>query len=308
MNKIMVSVCVLSYNHEKYIRKCLDGIVMQNTSFPIEVWVHDDASTDSSGNIIKEYQQRYPDIIKPILQKQNQYSKGGGILVRHVFPKCNGKYIALCEGDDYWTDPLKLQKQVDFLEAHLNYSVCWHRCKRFYVKKNEWGDDQCGDLLRNNNGFDVTIPLFFKTWVTQPLAMMCRNESLYHYIHTQYKHYRDTYMIYHLLCEGKGYLLPFIGGVYNVTGEGVSSGLDSIQACQFELESANELYYVNRDKYTHQYWTDTVLWSLQTYRDIERYDLYWHLLGEEIKYFPLAVIPILCKRLKYRIKIWKKKI
>ena len=75
----MVSVCVLSYNHERYLRQCLDGIFMQEVSFPIEVRVHDDASTDRSQEIIKEYQERYPDILKPLLQSENQYSKGGGI-------------------------------------------------------------------------------------------------------------------------------------------------------------------------------------------------------------------------------------
>lgn len=123
----MVSVCVLSYNHEKYLRDCLEGIVMQRTMFPIEAWVHDDASTDSSQEIIKEYQNRYPDIIKPILQTENQYSKKeGSILKRFVFPKCIGKYIALCEGDDYWIDPNKLQKQVDYLENHPDFSMCCH--------------------------------------------------------------------------------------------------------------------------------------------------------------------------------------
>ncbi len=117
----MVSVCVLSYNHERYLRQCLDGIFMQEVSFPIEVRVHDDASTDRSQEIIKEYQERYPDILKPLLQSENQYSKGGGILNKFLLPLCEGKYIALCEGDDYWTDPLKLQKQVDFLEKHEDY-------------------------------------------------------------------------------------------------------------------------------------------------------------------------------------------
>lgn len=117
----MVSVCCLSYNHEDYIRQCLDSIVTQQTSFAFEVLVHDDASTDKSQQIIREYQQRYPDIIKPILQTENQYRKGKGILGIHVFPKCSGKYLAFCECDDYWTDPNKLQRQVDFMESHPEY-------------------------------------------------------------------------------------------------------------------------------------------------------------------------------------------
>ena len=84
----MVSVCVLSYNHENYIRQCLDGIMMQKVSFPIEVIIHDDASTDKSQQIIQEYVQKYPDIVKPIFQKENQYSKGKSIMGHFLFPKC----------------------------------------------------------------------------------------------------------------------------------------------------------------------------------------------------------------------------
>lgn len=129
----MVSVCVLSYNHEKYLRDCLEGIVMQRTTFPIEAWVHDDASTDKSQEIIKEYQQRYPEIIKPILQTENQYSKKeGSILAMHLYPKCTGKYVALCEGDDYWIDPNKLQKQVDYMESHPDVGLCYTDYDRRY--------------------------------------------------------------------------------------------------------------------------------------------------------------------------------
>lgn len=146
----MVSVCVLSYNHEKYLRDCLEGIVMQRTTFPIEAWVHDDASTDSSQEIIKEYQQRYPEIIKPILQTENQYSKKeGSILQNHVYPHCAGKYIALCEGDDYWIDPLKLQKQVDYLESHPQKDLCCTASRR-YVQVGKTFENIDGSILCEN--------------------------------------------------------------------------------------------------------------------------------------------------------------
>lgn len=117
----LVSICCAAYNHEPYIRQCLDGFVMQRTTFPFEVLIHDDASTDKTADIIREYEKKYPDIIKPIYQKENQYSKGGKISLRFNIPRAKGKYIAFCEGDDYWIDPLKLQKQVDFLEANPDY-------------------------------------------------------------------------------------------------------------------------------------------------------------------------------------------
>ena len=123
---IVVSVACITYNHAPYIRQCLEGFLMQKTNFPIEIIVHDDASTDGTDDIIREYALKYPELFKVILQEENQYSKGVDVLSL-VFERSAGKYIALCEGDDYWTDPLKLQKQVDFLEEHEEFSMCFHR-------------------------------------------------------------------------------------------------------------------------------------------------------------------------------------
>lgn len=122
-NSIVVSIQCTAYNHEKYIRDTLEGFVMQKTNFRFEAIVHDDASTDGTATIIREYAEKYPDIIKPIYEPENQYSKHDGSLNRIIYNAMspNAKYIAFCEGDDYWTDSYKLQKQVDFLEAHPDY-------------------------------------------------------------------------------------------------------------------------------------------------------------------------------------------
>lgn len=120
MTEPLVSICCLCYNHEPYIRECLDGFMMQKTNFAIEVLIHDDASTDKSADLIREYEAKYPEIIKPIYQTENQYSKGVGVTLTYQFPRAKGKYIAICEGDDFWTDPYKLQKQVDILENNQN--------------------------------------------------------------------------------------------------------------------------------------------------------------------------------------------
>ncbi len=121
----LVSIICNTYNHEKYIAQAIEGFLMQKTNFPFEILIHDDASTDGTTSIVKQYEAKYPDVIKPIYQKVNQYSQG--IKPRTFqFPRAQGKYIALCEGDDYWTDPLKLQKQVDFLEENEEYVMCTH--------------------------------------------------------------------------------------------------------------------------------------------------------------------------------------
>lgn len=122
---IEVSVVCTTFNQEKYLRKALDGIVMQKTSFAFEVIVHDDASIDNTPIIIKEYSEKYP-FIKPLYQKENQYSKGIDISSTFVFPLIKGKYVAFCEGDDYWTDSNKLQILYDFMKNHNDCSMCCH--------------------------------------------------------------------------------------------------------------------------------------------------------------------------------------
>ncbi len=126
-SEIVVSIICNTFNHEKFIIDCLDGFICQKTSFKFEVLIHDDASTDDTQKIIKQYEEKYPEIIKPIYQKVNQYSKGINNWVVHQFPRAKGKYIALCEGDDYWTDPLKLQKQVNTMNEHPECSYCFHK-------------------------------------------------------------------------------------------------------------------------------------------------------------------------------------
>lgn len=124
--KPIVSICCITFNHARYIRACLDGFIMQKTNFSFEVLINDDCSTDGTIDILKEYSERYPNIIKPIFHDENQYSKGiRRILATFVYPKVKGKYVALCEGDDYWTDPLKLQKEVDFLESNPDYGLVY---------------------------------------------------------------------------------------------------------------------------------------------------------------------------------------
>lgn len=123
--KILVSVICNTYNHGKYIKECLESIVNQKTNFKFEVLVHDDASTDNTAVIVREYEKAYPNIIKPIYQKVNQYSQGHSISELQS-SRANGKYIALCEGDDYWTDDYKLQKQVDALEQNTTVDICAH--------------------------------------------------------------------------------------------------------------------------------------------------------------------------------------
>jgi glycosyltransferase involved in cell wall biosynthesis len=133
----LVSVSCITYNHAKYIRGALEGFVLQKTDFPIEIIIHDDASSDGTADIIREYERKYPSLMNAIYQKENQFSRGKAISATFVWPRCRGKYIAICEGDDYWTDPLKLQKQVDVLEANPEYGLVHTELDHFHTVTGE---------------------------------------------------------------------------------------------------------------------------------------------------------------------------
>ena len=130
--EIKVTVRCITYNQKEYIRQCLDGFVLQQTNFRFEAIVHDDASTDGTAEIVREYAEKFPDIIKPIFETENQYSNHDGSLGRILNAHTRGKYVAICEGDDYWTDPHKLQKQADFLDANPQCSLTYHACKNVF--------------------------------------------------------------------------------------------------------------------------------------------------------------------------------
>lgn len=136
MKEVIVSILCTTYNHELYIRDALDGFLNQKVDFDYEIIIHDDASTDNTPKIIKEYEEKYPNIIHAIYQKENQYSKKGFSMLKDIYIICKGKYIAACEGDDFWIDPHKLQIQVNFLESHSEYIMTAHNAIVFNTSDN----------------------------------------------------------------------------------------------------------------------------------------------------------------------------
>lgn len=172
MNDIMVSICCTAYNHQDFIGDAIEGFLIQKTNFPIEIIIHDDASSDSTPKIIETFRKKYPDIIKPIYQTENQYSKGRKISADIIWPRASGKYIAVCEGDDFWLDPEKIQKQVDYMERNPECSMCFHGAKAIIFdssltdrlirpyKKNRVVDIE--DLIVGGGGFFPTASLLFR--------------------------------------------------------------------------------------------------------------------------------------------------
>lgn len=139
-NNIKVSVFCLTFNQKDYIKDALDSILSQETKFNYEILINDDCSTDGTVDILKDYEKNNPGVVKVNYQKENQFSKGKrNMIIRYLLPKARGKYFAICEGDDYWTDKYKLQKQVDFLGEHKDHSIVFHPVKVVYegIEKTE---------------------------------------------------------------------------------------------------------------------------------------------------------------------------
>ena len=175
---IAVSVLVMVYNHEKYLDECLNSIVKQKTNFKYEILVHDDCSTDNSKKIIEKYYNNFPDKIIPFYEKENQYYKGNDIIKNILIPNIKGKYFCFCEGDDFWIDENKLQKQYEFLENNKEYKFCVHNS--IVVDKNsikirditplkEGGDLTCYDFILGGGGFVATNSIFSYSFLAKNL-------------------------------------------------------------------------------------------------------------------------------------------
>lgn len=228
-----VSVICLAYNHEKYIRRCLDGFVMQKTTFPFEVLVHDDASTDGTADIIREYAEKYPEIIKPVLQKENQYSKHVRIIQVHLLDKAQGEYLAWCEGDDYWTDENKLQKQVAFLDEHPDYSCCYHRvlCKnlsnnstRYIPAITESRDFSLDEIVQKGAVFHLSSAVI-RSYVYKE-----KPDSL------SAKRFGDVTLYLYGAIRGKCYVLSDVMSVYNHGTEGSYTNRMKAASVQSRIE------------------------------------------------------------------------
>lgn len=241
----LVSISCITYNHAPYIRQCLDGFMMQQTNFAFEVLIHDDASTDGTTEIIKEYEAKYPDIIKPLYEEENQWVKGRRGSAVFNFPRAKGKYIAMCEGDDYWTDPFKLQKQVDFLESHPDYVMCSH-CHNVFLQKNNVLQKFCEEDDSNYSLDD----LINGKWPAQTLTVLFRREALSHiplHIHG------DVALFYFLLKQGIGIRLKDNMATYRIHETGIWGGLNNVNRICSSIDVRLLIYNYDKSKDAARY-------------------------------------------------------
>jgi len=219
--KPLVSVFMITYNHEKYIAQAIEGVLMQKTDFHFELIIGEDCSTDRTREVVVDYANKYPEIIKPILHEKNVGMKANGRATREA---SSGKYVALCEGDDYWIDPLKLQKQVDFMESHPECSLC-----HTYYREVDESSMEIGSVLPKKKLSSVSEfgDYFPHRSVIRTATVMYRNEltptpeERKPFIKSIYG---DLVLFTILSMKGKIGLLPDVTAHYRVHEGGVSRG------------------------------------------------------------------------------------
>jgi len=260
-----VSVCVPTYNHGGYIAQMLEGALMQQTNFPFEIVIGDDASIDQAPAIIERYAQQFPQKIRAYLHHQNLGPKeprefGGRNNVLFLLKACKGEYVALCEGDDYWTDPLKLQKQVDFLEKHADFSICHHNLEVNYE------DGSPSHFFNTNQQKHISTieNLLEDRWFIGTASLMYRNQFLTEDFAPW--HHRaaagDWALVIQLAARGPiGYLNETMGVYRKHQG-----GLSNVHAITnpYFLKNRRQMFE-DIDEWLHFKYTQTIQETIQNY-------------------------------------------
>ena len=235
--RLVVSVWMITYNHEPYIAQAIEGVLMQKTTFSIELVIGEDCSTDNTVSIIKEYVKKNPSLIKA---RFNQPNMGMAPNMVKTLEECQGKYIAMCEGDDYWTDPYKLQKQVDFLEQNLEYSICGGLVNYFYAERNIFEKFLIPNEESYPKGRVVTLDNYMNPYILRT-ATICFRKEIIEKIYS-FEKCVDVILFAIALERGAGFVFNEVFAVYRKHNAGVWTGLNNTQKILFDIENFKELY------------------------------------------------------------------
>jgi glycosyltransferase involved in cell wall biosynthesis len=259
-NEISLSVNMITYNHENFIKDAIEGVLNQKCKFRFELIIADDCSKDKTSFIIEEIIKNHP---KGNLIKYFRHSNNIGMVQNSNFALSNslGEYIAICEGDDFWIDNLKLQKQYDFLINNPSYIYTTHRYKIFNENIKKYDDNiyplQFGYYTNKDNWVELNKKLYLKEWMTMPLTAVIRKDFLLdvNKLENEFIYYRDFHAYYLLLNYGKGCCLDIIGGVYRKHDGGIFSKINILEKTKTSLKIYLELFYYTKDNnFLIKYW------------------------------------------------------
>lgn len=256
VKKPYVSIRCTTYNHKEYIERCLNSFLMQETDFPFQIIVHDDASTDGTISIIKEYEEMYPHIVKPIYEEENLYSQGFDKILRTINEKLTGKYVAFCEGDDFWIDPQKLQKQYDFMEKNNLYIGVGHLTEsvdRYGNKVKSFINSKEGEYTIQDNENNILFAHLSSYFIRTDLYLKKLNEVFSEYNELSVPGDRSMPLLF--LSMGQLYVLPFYGSIYTYRSNDMSYTSNEIENDRylkkyreaFELEKFGALLGIHVD-------------------------------------------------------------
>lgn len=259
----LISVSVMAYQHRDYIAQCLDGILSQQTEYPYEIIIGEDESTDGTREICMEYARHHPDKIRLFLRDRNTshvYDEQGNFITRlnarFIRKAARGRYIAVCEGDDYWTDPKKLQKQVSFLEENKDYSLAVGGYIHYSEKNNK--RREIVRIVKQPDrefGYTFTNEEAGRTWITKALTIVCRIEAIKPVEVKGYRFTKDVHIVYHVLKHGKGFYFTEVFGVYRTHSGGVFSSLSDQNKAVTKYRVNKEIYLLNGDEAARKmYW------------------------------------------------------
>jgi glycosyltransferase involved in cell wall biosynthesis len=246
----LVSIICIAYNHERHIHDAIKGFLIQQSDYPFEIIIHDDVSTDNTQSIIKSYQETYPKIIKSIIQKENQFSQDPNRVISIPLKEAKGKYVAICEGDDFWIEPLKLQRQVSYLESNTDFSMCIHNAVVYNLY-------QGTQNLFNLKAIPETLSVkdvILRSWFSPTASFLFRNNIIN--LPTNMSVNGDMLLLFLNALEGKIHCSNKIMSVYNYGT--INSLSDTLKDNKTELyqKRINLLSYINtRTKYKYAFYT-----------------------------------------------------
>ena len=272
-NKILTIFC-LTYNHEKYIRKTLEGFVNQKTTFDYNIIIHDDASTDKTQEIINEFVKKYPRKFIIIFQKENQYSKGVDITNKFILPMINSKYIAICEGDDYWCDENKIQLQIEYMESNPNCSLCVHNT--LFINENGTSLQKTFNDIGKSTKISVE-ELIMKN-ICQTSSYLYKSEFKYLPENFQVPGVGDSPLRLWLALHGEVYYIDKVMSCYRIGGANswsMSIKRDKDRQVKHNLHMIN--FYNNVNQYTNYKFCEVIQIKIAMYKynNIQIKKQYW---------------------------------
>lgn len=300
-----VAVWMVTYNHEKFIGRAIDGILNQNTDFNFKVFIGEDLSIDKTREICIQYKAKHPEKIDLLLQPENT---GGQLNAIHVYQRCidsGAEFIAQCEGDDYWIDSNKLQRQVDFLRSRPELSLC---STRFYTQTGLEGkrepdyypelfDEDIAEVL-------IDLDTFFRYWLTKTMTVVFRTKYLDMAAFAGYDTLKDMHIYYHMVKQADGVCLNYKSAVYTKHAGGIWGQLQELRKVENALNSYRELYVAEADRgLPHEALKRSFIGKLRAYLLLKMKASSFPYIGGSV--LPLAIEYIrVTKSVKKFLSIW----